>query len=209
MVTFEEALQEVDELVARREFDKLVECCEAAEMLSAEEEHNSQKIEMMYCVQVLAYMVAGDFNQAKYVFRRIGPVQRNATLNTLWSAHTARWAKDHATFFAQLKLVQGDLAPLAQEVITRQQTDILNNIGMAYSKVSSEKIQEMLALGPDDCVAATARKWTVDGNFTYPTAPPPVAFRNSGSLRDQLARITNLVAFLENREHMTSISKIG
>lgn len=215
--SFPAVLAKIDHAVSHGEFGELSEICEFSELLAAEQEQDPQKVDMMYCVHVLAYLLRNDLTRMKYLFRRIPAdvLERSATLKILHSAYIARCTNDLPLFFNhlhQLKDVAGALAPLANEVISRQRDLILDNVALMYSKVSIEKVRGLIAVDSAQVLALTgARQWELqDEKYLVPKKANISSVTQEGkgengaresSLNEQLQRITSLVAFLE-RHHV-------
>jgi len=208
--TFPKILSRIESALTSGQFKDLLELCELAELLAAEEPHSSDadKVEIMQCCHVLACLREHDLSKAKYLFRRLSEGQDlkpEGALQTLHDAYVARWSNNNQLFFAKLTHVGNEashLAPLVNEVIKRQRDLILNNIEKTYSKITTENLLKALAASPEDVKVLTAtRGWTYDNNgFAMPNGAkvtPDAQRLVDDSLADQLARITQLMGFLE------------
>ncbi|XP_078537495.1 COP9 signalosome complex subunit 8 [Lissotriton helveticus] len=155
--------------------------------------------------QLLAlYLLHNDMNNARYLWKRIPPAIRsaNAELGNIWSVGQRIWQKDFPGIYTSIAAHSwSENIQVIMEALrdaTRQRAFGL--VSQAYTSISADDFATFVGLPVEDAVKGVLEQgWQADSatRMVMPKKPEsaPVALIPN---EQQLARLTDYVAFLEN-----------
>eukprot|EP00793_Prasinoderma_coloniale_P005457 PRCOL_00004865-RA len=154
-----------------RDFSALATLCSEAELegaAAAPSPAAPNAYAPLRAAHVLAYLLAGDVSNARFVLRRAPQAAResDADLRAAWELGVAMEGGD--TVCAQRILAShgwsASMKPLAEAVAEALRERTLALIGQAYTTIALGKCVEALGLPEADCAErCTAAGWRVDG----------------------------------------------
>ncbi|KAF8774116.1 COP9 signalosome complex subunit 8-like isoform X1 [Argiope bruennichi] len=153
--------------------------------------------------QLLAiYLLQNDLPNAKFLWKRIREniKEENPELGKLWTVGQKLWQCDSDVYVALAEEWPEHLKPIVSAIKDVTRNRALRLISKAYSSITVEKISAFLGLPSEDCIEAlTALGWEIDAacKIMKPKSTdnkPEDCFQSE----EQLAKLTDFVAFLEN-----------
>ncbi|KAK2193382.1 hypothetical protein NP493_13g02000 [Ridgeia piscesae] len=154
--------------------------------------------------QLLAiYLLQNDLPNAKFLWKRIPQAikSENAELSLIWALAQKMWQKDlPATYEALRKDWSDNVKSIMAAIQEATRNRVFLLVARAYSYIRAEELASFLGMSVNDAViAAVSHEWTADSNTGMITPKkqeippePPIPSEQ------QLSRLTDFVAFLEN-----------
>ncbi|GIY06472.1 COP9 signalosome complex subunit 8 [Caerostris darwini] len=153
--------------------------------------------------QLLAiYLLQNDLPNAKFLWKRIPESIRdeNSELGKLWTVGQKLWQCDSDVYVALSEEWPEHLKPIVSAIKDVTRNRALRLISRAYSSITVEKISAFLGLPAEDCIEAlSSLGWEIDAACKI--MKPQTTDNNSEDVfqsEEQLAKLTDFVAFLEN-----------
>uniref|UniRef100_A0A7S4VCP3 CSN8/PSMD8/EIF3K domain-containing protein n=1 Tax=Alexandrium monilatum TaxID=311494 RepID=A0A7S4VCP3_9DINO len=203
----EAARSQVLQQLSSGDFNSLVHSCEELELAIQEEPCDAPSPEQdnslggLYALHLLAYLLEGHLCAARFLWKRTpAALQQHPQVAAAHSVLTARWQRQYADFFKQLRAGpwEAQLQPLANEVLVRSRERMLDEIGEAYEVIAVERLAAMLGAEPAEARAACCRRsWPVDaaGHASPTKAKVGEDLMQMGEA--QLKKLARYVAYLE------------
>ncbi|XP_069790504.1 COP9 signalosome complex subunit 8 isoform X2 [Narcine bancroftii] len=155
--------------------------------------------------QLLAlYLLHNDMNTARYLWKRIPQALKTANpeLGAIWSVGQRVWQRDFPGIYTVISSHQWSdtIQPIMEELRDATRRRAFGLVAQAYTSISADDLAAFVGLPVEDAVKAVLELgWQADPStrMVVPkkTEPPPVPQIPN---EQQLARLTDYVAFLEN-----------
>ncbi|XP_061548326.1 COP9 signalosome complex subunit 8 [Phycodurus eques] len=181
-------------------FDKLLEQCETQEL----EAPGGIATPQVYAQLLALYLLHNDMNNARYLWKRIPQAIKaaNPELAAIWTVGQHIWQRDFPGIYSSIAAYQWSETILtvmeALQESTRQRAYRL--VAQAYTSINAEDFAAFVGYSVEEAVKGVVNQgWQADPTtrMVMPKKPdpPPVS---SVPNEQQLARLTDYVAFLEN-----------
>ncbi|XP_061698105.1 COP9 signalosome complex subunit 8 [Syngnathoides biaculeatus] len=181
-------------------FDKLLDQCETQEL----EAPGGIATPQVYAQLLALYLLHNDMNNARYLWKRIPPAIKaaNPELAAIWTVGQHIWQRDFPGIYTSIAAYQWseNILPVmeALQESTRQRAYRL--VAQAYTSITAEDFAAFVGYSVEEAVkGVVSQGWQADPTtrMVMPKKPdpPPVS---SVPNEQQLARLTDYVAFLEN-----------
>ncbi|KAL1124800.1 hypothetical protein AAG570_001421 [Ranatra chinensis] len=159
---------------------------------------------LLYTKLLAIYLYQNDLCNAKFLWKRIPSSVKagHPELELVWSVGRAMWKRDAPAVFTALNGTQWseNVGPIMRSLVGKVRERGLRLVAQAYSSLSIDTCSSLLGLSPSEVVEfANQQGWGVDDNkmMISPVRPPPPITHITSS-EDQLHKLTDFVAFLEN-----------
>ncbi|XP_023679653.1 COP9 signalosome complex subunit 8 isoform X1 [Paramormyrops kingsleyae] len=181
-------------------YDKLLEQCEVQEL----EAPGGVATPQVYAQLLALYLLHNDMNNARYLWKRIPQAIKTANpeLIAIWAVGQRIWQRDFPGIYSSIAAHQWSesIQPVMEALreSTRRRAFVL--VAQAYTSITAEDFAAFVGHSVDEAVrGAVAQGWQADPNtrmvIPQKPDPPPVSLVPN---EQQLARLTDYVAFLEN-----------
>lgn len=192
---------QLEPLCARAEAGTIVAVCESAELELAHELLSSQDSATLYKLQMLGYLLDGQMEAARFLWKRLPPsLREEPELAALWGGvGKASWARNTPAALKALA-ARAWAPPLLPELVEalkhRLREEEWNTVGNAFSVIRPETLAGRLGMTLADAkAAAAARGWQLgDDGCIHPKKPAPSPGPMPGA--DTLRQLTQYVAHL-------------
>ncbi|KAI0212014.1 COP9 signalosome complex subunit 8, partial [Lamellibrachia satsuma] len=154
--------------------------------------------------QLLAiYLLQNDLPSAKFLWKRIPQTIKteNGELLQIWTLGQKMWQRDlPGTYEALHKDWSDNVKSIMAAIQEATRNRVFSLVARAYSYIRAEELASFLGMSVNEAVlAAVSHEWTADSNTGMITpkiqeTPPEPPIPSE----QQLARLTDFVAFLEN-----------
>nr|XP_037290070.1 COP9 signalosome complex subunit 8-like isoform X3 [Rhipicephalus microplus] len=185
-----------------QEYSKL-----AADLEQQELEANNGVASPQAYGQLLAiYLLQNDLPNAKFLWKRIPQEikQSHTELGNIWKVGQCLWFKDFPAIYDVLSQEWPDhVKPIMQELGERTRRRALILVAKAYSSISLDDASRFLGIPKlelaDGKKVVSSLGWSIDATNGM-VLPTYTAVRHEDSMpsEEQLAKLTDFVAFLEN-----------
>ncbi|XP_041056002.1 COP9 signalosome complex subunit 8 isoform X1 [Carcharodon carcharias] len=190
-------------------FSKLLEQCEIQEL----EAPGGIATPQVYGQLLALYLLHNDINgvcinycrnTARYLWKRIPQAIKTANpeLGAIWSVGQRIWQRDFPGIYTVISSHQWSetIQPIMEELGDATRRRAFGLVAQAYTSISADDLAAFVGLPVEDAVKAVLEQgWQADPStrMVVPkkTEPPPVPQIPN---EQQLARLTDYVAFLEN-----------
>ncbi|XP_060684033.1 COP9 signalosome complex subunit 8 [Hemiscyllium ocellatum] len=181
-------------------FAKLLEQCELQEL----EAPGGIATPQVYGQLLALYLLHNDMNTARYLWKRIPQAIKTANpeLGAIWSVGQRIWQRDFPGIYTVISSHQWSdtIQPIMEELRDATRRRAFGLVAQAYTSISADDLAAFVGLPVEDAVKAVLEQgWQADPStrMVVPkkAEPPPVPQIPN---EQQLARLTDYVAFLEN-----------
>ncbi|NP_001279060.1 COP9 signalosome complex subunit 8 [Callorhinchus milii] len=181
-------------------FSKLLEQCETQEL----EAPGGIATPQVYGQLLALYLLHNDMNTARYLWKRIPQALKTANpeLGGIWSVGQRIWQRDFPGIYSVISSHQWSetIQPIMESLRDATRRRAFGLVAQAYTSISADDLAAFVGLVVDEAVKAVLEQgWQAD-----PTTRMVVP-KKAESLpvpqipnEQQLARLTDYVAFLEN-----------
>ncbi|XP_026232855.1 COP9 signalosome complex subunit 8 isoform X1 [Anabas testudineus] len=194
-------------VIMEENFDKLLEQCEAQEL----EAPGGIATPQVYAQLLALYLLHNDMNNARYLWKRIPQSIKSANqeLTAIWAVGQRIWQRDFPGIYTAIAAYQWTetILPVMEGLrvvhgffteSTRQRAYSL--VAQAYTSITADDFAAFVGYSVDEAVkGVVSQGWQADPTtrMVMPKKPdpPPVSLVPN---EQQLARLTDYVAFLEN-----------
>ncbi|XP_015918967.1 COP9 signalosome complex subunit 8 [Parasteatoda tepidariorum] len=153
--------------------------------------------------QLLAiYLLQNDLPNAKYLWKRIprNVKEENPEVAKVWNIGQKLWTCDSDVYVALNEEWPEHLKPIITAILETTRSRALRLVSKAYSSISVEKLSSFLGLPAEECIEGLSQLgWEVDAACKI-MKPKETDNKSEDNLlsEEQLAKLTDFVAFLEN-----------
>uniref|UniRef100_UPI00398F58A3 COP9 signalosome complex subunit 8 isoform X2 n=1 Tax=Pristiophorus japonicus TaxID=55135 RepID=UPI00398F58A3 len=181
-------------------YSKLLEQCETQEL----EAPGGIATPQVYGQLLALYLLHNDMNTARYLWKRIPQAIKTANpeLGAIWSVGQRIWQRDFPGIYTVISSHQWSdtIQPIMEELRDATRRRAFGLVAQAYTSISADDLAAFVGLPVEDAVKAVLEQgWQADPStrmvVPQKTEPPPVPQIPN---EQQLARLTDYVAFLEN-----------
>ncbi|BBM97811.1 COP9 signalosome complex subunit 8 [Marchantia polymorpha subsp. ruderalis] len=195
-------LSAVQEAIKAQRFADLAELLDTLELETAATGTGIPQ-DWPYTIHLLAHVVVGDLNSARFLWKRIpAPVkQNNLELIAAWKIVKCLWAHGHAAVHEALRSYSW--SPEVQQVISavaeNYSQKMLKLLYTAYSTISVSDAAGCLGMTEQEVVSYTMQHgWTLDPVAKMLTVSPNVSSVEQKTDASQLQSLTEYVFHLEH-----------
>uniref|UniRef100_A0A3Q0RI44 COP9 signalosome complex subunit 8 n=1 Tax=Amphilophus citrinellus TaxID=61819 RepID=A0A3Q0RI44_AMPCI len=180
-------------VIMEENFDKLLEQCEAQEL--------EVRTSLIVCVLILMF---ANRNNARYLWKRIPQAIKSANpeLAAIWAVGQRIWQRDFPGIYAAIAAYQWseNILPVMEALRESTRQRAYGLVAQAYTSITAEDFAAFVGYSVEEAVkGVVSQGWQADPNtrMVMPKKPdpPPVSLVPN---EQQLARLTDYVAFLEN-----------
>lgn len=192
-------------------FQRLLEQCEEQELEvsrwsgnDGEKAPGSITTPQVYSQLLALYLLHNDMNNARYLWKRIPPPIRSANpeMAGIWEVGQKIWLRDFPGIYASIAAHQWseNIQPIMEAVrdATRRRAFCL--VSQAYTSISADDFAAFVGLPVEEAVKVVLEQgWQADSatRMVMPKKPDSAPLSLIPN-EQQLARLTDYVAFLEN-----------
>ncbi|XP_061774632.1 COP9 signalosome complex subunit 8 isoform X1 [Nerophis ophidion] len=187
-------------VIMEENFDKLLEQSEAQEL----ESPGGIAAPQVYAQLLALYLLHNDMNNGRYLWKRIPQALKaaNPELTAIWVVGQRIWQRDFPGIYTAIAAYQWseNILPVmeALQESTRQRAYML--VAQAYTSITADDFAAFVGYSVEEAVKGVViQGWQADPTtrmvMPKKPEPPPVS---SVPNEQQLARLTDYVAFLEN-----------
>nr|XP_033800162.1 COP9 signalosome complex subunit 8 isoform X4 [Geotrypetes seraphini] len=150
------------------------------------------------------YLLHNDMDNARYLWKRIPPAIRsaNSELGGIWSVGQRIWQRDYPGIYTTInaQLWSENIQSIMEALKDATRRRAFELVSQAYTSISADDFAAFVGLPVEDAVKGVLEQgWQADSatRMVMPKKPEcaPVALIPN---EQQLARLTDYVAFLEN-----------
>jgi len=156
-----------------------------------------------YTVQLLTYLIQGDLDNARFLWRRIPKDIRNQQpeIGAAWDIGRQMWKKDYSNIYKAIKSFKGsELHKTLIEYLLetfRDRTFAL--LSTAYTYIGIADASNILGLSSKESIKfCTAKGWEYDKENKYFKPKPIVEKKVQTAGLEHLQSLTEYVVYLEN-----------
>ncbi|XP_066543489.1 COP9 signalosome complex subunit 8 isoform X2 [Amia ocellicauda] len=181
-------------------YDKLLEQCEAQEL----EAPGGIATPQVYGQLLSLYLLHNDMNNARYLWKRIPPAIKTANpeLVAMWAVGQRVWQRDFPGIYTAISAHQWSesIQPVMEALGEATRRRAFGLVAQAYTSITADDFAAFVGYSVEEAVkGVVGQGWQADPNtrmvMPQKPDPPPV---NLVPNEQQLARLTDYVAFLEN-----------
>ncbi|XP_055726979.1 COP9 signalosome complex subunit 8 isoform X1 [Salvelinus fontinalis] len=184
-------------------YDKLLEQCETQEL----EAPGGIATPQVYAQLLVLYLLHNDMNNARYLWKRIPQaikscVQANLELTAVWAVGQRIWQRDFPGIYSAIAAHQWseNILPVMEALRETTRRRAYGLVAQAYTSIMAEDFAAFVGYSVEEAVkGVVSQGWQADPatRMVMPQKPdpPPVSLVPN---EQQLARLTDYVAFLEN-----------
>ncbi|XP_041936573.1 COP9 signalosome complex subunit 8 isoform X1 [Sardina pilchardus] len=184
-------------------FDKLLEQCETQEL----EAPGGIATPQVYSQLLALYLLHNDMNNGRYLWKRIPQaiktdLQANPELAAVWTVGQHIWQRDFPGIYTAIAAFQWSesIGPIMEALQESTRRRAYGLVAQAYTSIMAEDFAAFVGYSVEDAVkGVVSQGWQADPNtrmvMPQKPDPPPVSLVPN---EQQLARLTDYVAFLEN-----------
>lgn len=205
----EAGVAQVSQCVDACDYSNLVDVCEKVELsIQTEPAPDAQNLELigklgyLYTVHLLAYILEGELNAARFLWKRIpSEVREHSQVVLAHNVLVAQWQRkvsdgglDHWSAGPWDASVSSLVAQVAQRVRER----ILDDVGRAYKVITLNRLCALLSCDLHAArLACEHREWPANESGEVLPKPLPRNVDNMQMGEGQLAHLAEYVAYLE------------
>lgn len=190
----------MEELVKTGDYAALAAHCEDVELKAP----NGIADPQIYGCLLAAYLLLNEMDHAKLLWQRL-PMETKQThseLSNLWEIGKKLWKHEFSTIYELVKNFHWPdyLVPLVSALVDTTRNRVLLLISRSYTKIRLEDVSSLTGLsGPELLQVISSRGWDVD-TTTNLCSPKPADSKvvQPKPSHEKLAKLTDLVSFLEN-----------
>ncbi|KAM4698221.1 COP9 signalosome complex subunit 8 [Rhinophrynus dorsalis] len=181
-------------------FQRLLEQCEEQEL----EAPGGIATPQVYSQLLALYLLNNDMNNARYLWKRIPPAVKsaNSELGAIWEVGQKMWQRDFPGIYASISAHQWpeNIQPIMEAVKDATRRRAFGLVSQAYTSISADDFAAFVGLPVEDAIKGVLEQgWQADSSTRMvmpkkPDSAPLSLIPNE----QQLARLTDYVAFLEN-----------
>ncbi|XP_014019352.1 COP9 signalosome complex subunit 8 isoform X1 [Salmo salar] len=181
-------------------YDKLLEQCETQEL----EAPGGIATPQVYAQLLVLYLLHNDMNNARYLWKRIPQAIKSANpeLTALWAVGQRIWQRDFPGIYSAIAAHQWseNILPVMEALRETTRRRAYGLVAQAYTSIMAEDFAAFVGYSVEEAVkGVVSQGWQADPatRMVMPQKPdpPPVSLVPN---EQQLARLTDYVAFLEN-----------
>ncbi|XP_012689500.1 COP9 signalosome complex subunit 8 [Clupea harengus] len=181
-------------------FDKLLEQCETQEL----EAPGGIATPQVYSQLLALYLLHNDMNNARYLWKRIPQAIKTANpeLAAVWAVGQHIWQREFPGIYSTIAAYQWSegIGPIMEALQESTRRRAYGLVAQAYTSIMAEDFAACVGYSVEDAVkGVVSQGWQADPNtrmvMPQKPDPPPVSLVPN---EQQLARLTDYVAFLEN-----------
>ncbi|XP_078260713.1 COP9 signalosome complex subunit 8 [Rhinoraja longicauda] len=181
-------------------FSKLLEQCETQEL----EAPGGIATPQIYGQLLALYLLHNDMNTARYLWKRIPQAIKTANpeLGAIWSVGQCVWQRDFPGIYTVISSHQWSdtIQPIMEELRDATRQRAFGLVAQAYTSISADDLAAFVGFPVEDAVKAVLEQgWQADPStrMVVPKKNEPLPVPQIPN-EQQLARLTDYVAFLEN-----------
>ncbi|XP_069839242.1 COP9 signalosome complex subunit 8 [Dendropsophus ebraccatus] len=181
-------------------YQRLLKQCEEQEL----EAPGGVATPQVYSQLLVLYLLHNDMNNARYLWKRIPPSVRSSSpeLGWIWEVGQRIWQRDFPGIYSSIAAHQWseNIQPIMEAVrdTTRRRAFCL--VSQAYTSISADDLAAFVGLPVEEAVKGVVEQgWQADSatRIVMPKKPDSAPLSLIPN-EQQLARLTDYVAFLEN-----------
>uniref|UniRef100_A0A674P2V3 COP9 signalosome complex subunit 8 n=2 Tax=Takifugu rubripes TaxID=31033 RepID=A0A674P2V3_TAKRU len=181
-------------------FDKLLDQCETQEL----EAPGGIATPQVYAQLLSLYFLHNDMNNARYLWKRTPQAIKSANpeLTAIWAVGQRIWQRDFPGIYTAIAAFQWseNILPVVEALRESTRQRAYSLVAQAYTSISAEDFAAFVGYSVEEAVkGVVSQGWQADPatRMVMPKKPdpPPVSLVPN---EQQLARLTDYVAFLEN-----------
>uniref|UniRef100_A0A8C4TB74 COP9 signalosome complex subunit 8 n=1 Tax=Erpetoichthys calabaricus TaxID=27687 RepID=A0A8C4TB74_ERPCA len=181
-------------------YNKLLEQCEAQEL----EAPGGIATPQVYGQLLALYLLHNDMNNARYLWKRIPQALKTANLElgAIWAVGQHIWQRDFPGIYTTIAAYQWSesIQPIMDALREATRQRAFGLVAQAYTSIMADDFAAFVGCPVDEAVQGVVNQgWQADPStrMVMPKKPdpPPVSLIPN---EQQLARLTDYVAFLEN-----------
>uniref|UniRef100_A0AAY4CAY3 COP9 signalosome complex subunit 8 n=2 Tax=Denticeps clupeoides TaxID=299321 RepID=A0AAY4CAY3_9TELE len=181
-------------------FDKLLEQCETQEL----EAPGGIATPQVYSQLLALYLLHNDMNNARYLWKRIPQAIKTANpeLAAVWTVGQHIWQRDFPGIYSAITAHQWseNILPIMDALQESTRRRAYGLVAQAYTSIMADDFAAFVGYPVEEAVkGVVGQGWQADPNtrmvMPQKPDPPPVSLVPN---EQQLARLTDYVAFLEN-----------
>jgi hypothetical protein len=190
----------VDQLVAQKNIEGLLEYCEMAELEIASAALNEMP---SYTIMILGYLIVDDLPSAKFVWKRIpDQFKQGKDVHAAWAIGKAMWNQNHKGVFEAIRAFRWN--PLLQQLVSLLEESYRNRMIVLVSRAyTTVRVADLaILLGANEVETrkfAESRQWSVRGDIVSPIAPP-AASAAMPEPNKSLVSLTNYASYMETAQ---------
>ncbi|XP_005997464.1 COP9 signalosome complex subunit 8 isoform X2 [Latimeria chalumnae] len=181
-------------------FHKLLEQCEDQEL----EAPGGVATPQVYGQLLALYLLNNDTNNARYLWKRIPTAIKSANpeLGGIWTVGQRIWQRDFPGIYTSIGALQWSEAiqPIMEALKDATRRRAFGLVAQAYTSISADDFAAFVGLPVEEAVKGVLEQgWQADPatRMVIPKKPDPLPVALIPN-EQQLARLTDYVAFLEN-----------
>ncbi|XP_018415441.1 PREDICTED: COP9 signalosome complex subunit 8 isoform X2 [Nanorana parkeri] len=181
-------------------YQRLLEQCEEQEL----EAPGGVAAPHIYSQLLALYLLHNDMNNGRYLWKRIPPPIKsaNAELGWIWEVGQRIWQRDFPGIYASIAAHQWseNILPIMEAVRDETRQRAFGLVSQAYTSISADDLAAFVGLSVEDAVKGVLEQgWQADSatRMVMPKKPDSAPLSLIPN-EQQLARLTDYVAFLEN-----------
>uniref|UniRef100_A0A9J7YAI4 COP9 signalosome complex subunit 8 n=1 Tax=Cyprinus carpio carpio TaxID=630221 RepID=A0A9J7YAI4_CYPCA len=156
----------------------------------------------VYSQLLVLYLLNNDMNNARYLWKRIPQAIKTANpeLAAIWAVGQRIWQRDFPGIYTAIDAYQWSesILPVMEALRESTRRRAYGLVAQAYTSISAEDFAAFVGYSVEEAVKVS-HGWQADPNtrmiMPQKPDPPPVSLVPN---EQQLARLTDYVAFLEN-----------
>ncbi|NP_001087802.1 COP9 signalosome subunit 8 L homeolog [Xenopus laevis] len=181
-------------------FQRLQEQCEEQEL----EAPGGIASPPVYSQLLALYLLHNDMNNARYLWKRIPPAIKSAhsELGGIWEVGQKIWQRDFPGIYTSISAYQWseNIQPIMEAVRDATRRRAFGLVSQAYTSISVDDFASFVGLPVEEAVKGVLEQgWQADSatRMVMPKKPDSAPLSLIPN-EQQLARLTDYVAFLEN-----------
>ncbi|XP_056289702.1 COP9 signalosome complex subunit 8 [Pseudoliparis swirei] len=187
-------------VIMEENFDKLLEQCEAQEI----EAPGGVATPQVYAQLLSLYLLHNDMNNGRYLWKRIPQAIKlaNPELPSIWAVGQRIWQRDFPGIYTTIAAFQWseNILPVMEALRESTRQRAYGLVAQAYTSIAADDFASFVGYSVEEAVKGVVTQgWQADPatRMVMPKKPdpPPVSLVPN---EQQLARLTDYVAFLEN-----------
>ncbi|CAL8326772.1 unnamed protein product [Lota lota] len=203
-------------VIMEENYDKLLEQCETQEL----EAPGGIATPQVYAQLLSLYLLHNDMNNARYLWKRIPQAIKSANpeLAAVWAVGQRIWQRDFPGVYTAIAAFQWseNILPVMESLREGTRQRAYGLVAQAYTSIAAEDFAAFVGYSVEEAVkGVVSQGWQADPNTRMvmpqkpasgtpsshpppllpPADPPPISLVPN---EQQLARLTDYVAFLEN-----------
>ncbi|RMC18287.1 hypothetical protein DUI87_04169 [Hirundo rustica rustica] len=190
-------------------FRRLLEQCETQELevprgLGGLRAPGGIATPLVYGQLLALYLLHNDMNNARYLWKRIPPAIKsaNAELGAVWSVGQRIWQRDFPGIYTAISAHQWSetIQPIMEALRDATRRRAFGLVSQAYTSIVADDFAAFVGLPVEEAVKGVLEQgWQADfaTRMVMPKKPEPAPVPPIPN-EQQLARLTDYVAFLEN-----------